>query len=357
MTGIRLVVDGLSYEGWISVEIERALDDFAQRFSLRYLDRWASDQQPWPIRAGAACTVVYGDETLITGYVNRARFTASGDAWTLSADGRSKTGDLVDCSATHATSFWRNKTASAIASDLVAPFGLSVRVEGADDTQLYPRFGLEEGESVHAALDRLCKVRALVPTTSPGGDVVLKQLGTGGSAILLQTEQAIQHELSEDDSDRFSAYLVRATGVGTVEQAFSKAVASDPAVKRFRPLVVIGDAPAGTVQAKTRAEWERNIRAGRSEKLRYTMPGALAIDGHTYTPGKLYHISDSMLGVDETLVCSRAVLRAAERELVTDIELCRPETYAALSYPKKILTGRTKTGRAIVKKTKRGGGL
>lgn len=352
MTGFRLVVDGRSFEGWISAEVERSLDEFAPRFSLRYLDRWVPDAKPWQILDGAECSVNWGDEVLINGFVNRARFRATGTEWSLSAEGRSRTADLVDCSAIHKTGEWHGKTASQIVGDLIKPYGLSVKVDGTVDATIYPRFAIEQGESVHACIDRLCKVRALIPVSTPGGDVSLLQVGSG-PVLKLQVEHAVSRGYDTDESGRYSEYLLHATGVGSVEEAFTKAQAKDTGVKRFRPLVVIGDAPSGTKQAGLRAQWEANVRAGRSERMVYTMLGTENLTGKTYSAGQLYKVTDDLFGVDDVFVVARATLRASEKELVTEIELCKPETYSQFSYPPAQLTGRTKRGKPIVKKTAR----
>ncbi len=353
MTGVRLIVDGEVFEGWVTVEVERRLDTFASRFSLSYLDRWTQTQTPWRIRAGAECTLSLDEETLVSGHVNRARFRASGEHWELSAEGRSYTGDLVDCSAVHATGHWSNKTATAIIEDLVAPYGLSVLTDE-DDTEVFARFGLEDGETVQAAIDRLTKVRALLPITLPTGDIKLTRVGEG-DLFTLDLTLAVSSGFEEDDSQRFSEYRTRAISVGKTGDAFSKSTVKDLGVKRFRPLVIVGDAPTNTAGTLTRGRWEANVRAGRAERLHYTMLGALNARGRTYQPGQLYDVRDDGLGVSETFVCAAAVLRVAEHEFVTELELCRPETYQELSYPSRTLTGVTKRGKAILHKTKRGG--
>lgn len=352
---IRLIVDGSVYEGWISAEIDRSLGDFASRFSLGMLDRWTPETKPWPIRTGAKCTVNWDSEVLITGYVNRVNMVATADGWQLSAEGRSLAGDLVDASAVHKTGHWKAKTASAIAKDLLAPYGLSLSVDGLDlDT--YPRFALQEGESVHAALDRLCKVRALLPISKPDGGVRLFSADFPSGAVLpLAVDEAQSRGFSENDSDRFSEYLLRSTGVGTPEEAFAKAEISDPGVARFRPLVVVGDAPSQTAQAKVRAQWECNVRAGRAESLDYTFYGAVNSFGKTYAPGQKYVIRDDLFGVDGIFLLDRAILSAGEESLRSVLSFVRPEAYSQLPYPKKKLAGKTKLGKQIFKKTQRGG--
>jgi prophage tail gpP-like protein len=353
MAEIRLIVDGEVFTGWITVEVERRLDTFASRFSLGYLDRWEPTATPWKIRAGAECTLSFGEETLLSGHVNRARFRANGEHWELAAEGRSYTGDLVDCSAIHETGHWSNKTATAIITDLVQPYGLSVLTD-APDTEVFARFGLEDGETVQAAIDRLTKVRALLPITLPTGDIKLIRVGEG-TPIALDLGSAVSYGYEEDDSQRFSEYRTRAISVGRAADAFSKSTVKDLGVKRFRPLVIVGDAPTNTGGTLTRGRWEANVRAGRAERLHYTVLGALNANGRTYQPGQLYDVRDDVLGVSETFVCAAAIMHVAEHEFVTELELCRPETYQELSYPPRLLTAVTKRGKPILHATKRGG--
>lgn len=335
---IVLTVDGKRFDGWLSAEVEKSLDQFAHRFSLSYLDRWNGD--PWQIRAGSACTVSWDQTLLVTGHVNRARFRASENEWMLSADGRSLGGDLCDASAVHATGSWSAKSMKQIADDLLKPYGKTATVRGDDEP--FARFALEDGETVFAAIDRMAKVRALLPLQTADGNVTIGRVGTGSVAKLDMT-YVITSQLAEDDSDRHSEYLVRGIGADG-----AKAVARDGAVKRYRPLVVIGDAPSNTARAMVRAEWERNIRAGRSERVMYTLRGA-----HLHEPGQLMQITDPVLGVDERMILVRTVLRSSERELVTEYELGRPEAYQPLEYPEKLLSGRTKRGKAIRHRTVR----
>lgn len=345
---IRLTVDGRVYEGWISVEVERSMDEFANRFSLGYLDRWTTEQEPWPIRKGAKCVVSWRNTVLVTGYVNRTNMQADEKTWQLSAEGRSL-GDLVDCSATHTTGHWKNRTATQIATDLCKPFGITVTSD-LPDLEPFPRFTLQEGETVHDAIERLCKVRALLPMSTPDGNVRLFNGDAPGPVYTLNPAAAKSRGYGEDDSDRFSTYLMRATGVGSALEAFTKAQVADIGVERFRPLVVVSDAPANTKQAKLRAQWEANVRAGRGETLSYVFQAVEDGTGKPYRAGDKYRIKDDLFGVDEVMLVRRATVRSGEEDLETRVDFVRPETYAQLAYPSKKLVKKTTR-----KKTKRGG--
>jgi prophage tail gpP-like protein len=351
---LKLAIDQSVYTGWIQARIERGLDVFASRFSLRYMDQWTADAAPWPIKAGAKCVLSWDSETLIDGYVDQATWSISGEQWTLAAAGRSRTGDLVDCSAINKTGHWSNRTALEIAKDLCDPYDIDVTApSGAGDP--FPRFTLQEGETVFDALDRMCKLRGLLPITTPAGDVKLFSVDAlpFDPVIKLDVASAIEREYADDSVKRFSQYLVRATGVGSSEEAFTRAQALDTGVARFRPLVVVGDAPAGTKQAQVRAIWDANVRIGRGERLSYTFMSPVNLAGKTYAPGQRYNVQDDAFGVDTILIVQHATLEISEEAISTRVELVHPEAYAQFAFAGKAAASLLKKSKHA-KKTTRG---
>lgn len=324
---IRLEVDGQTYKGWFEVEIERELDSFAQRFSMRYLEK--IDGQPWAIRAGTQCVLYWENEVLITGYVNRATMRASADEWMLSVEGRSSTSDLVDSSAVHKTGSWTDRTPSQIANELAKPFGLKVAVKAAGADTTFDRWTLEAEETVHDVFDRICKQRGMLPVTTPDGNASFIRVGEGSSSAL-PTIAVRSRELVEDDSTRQSEYRIYSSGKG-----LEKAVVLDSGVQRYRPLIILSDSKGGTSGMQARGEWEKNVRAGRSERLRYILSGV-----HTEAPGRLIDVLDPVLEVDEQLALASSVIHVDEDDATTTWELTRPEAYSTREYPLKKLTRR-----------------
>jgi len=355
---ISLTVDGKLYVSWVEVNIERSLDRFAHSFRLTYIDRWSDHVEPWPIRTGAACQVKFGKHILVTGYVDVATFTVDAKSWTLTAAGRSKTGDLVDCSAIHKGGAWDNKTAKQIAEDLVAPFGLTV-AQQTPDPEVLPRFAIMEGESVHDALDRLVKNRGFLCHTLADGNVgMLQLLQFVGDVYHLPVDEAIDRDFSEDMQERFSEYRLRsqtsavATNGDPVTVTRKVDGITDPEVKRYRPLVIVADTASDRKQLERRGTWERNVRAGRSIRVQYTMPGILDERGFPWTPGDHHHVKDDVLGIDERLLLVSATIEVSERQLITKIELTRPQAFSLLEWPDSILNPVTKAGRPKAKRTK-----
>ena len=341
-----LNVDGEQFEHWISAEVEQSLDTIAWRFSMKYLDRrqsnLADQSDTGSIVIGNRCTVILGIAPLFQGHIDRLTQSLSGDDRTWTAEGRSVTGDLVDCSAVHKTSTWRNKTALEIIQALCEPFGIPVLCPDGDDER-FARFAIIEGETVFNAIDRLCKVRGFIPVNSSLNWLFLRRFDDTVS-IPLPMELIISRTIEQDFSDRYSDYVAHATDID------GKGSQQDSNVTRYRPLVIVPQVPSTAEQQKTRAQWEQAIRAGRSERYRCTVLGLVDMNGDPYEPGRLYRVEDTQLNVQETLLCARVVFRVSESESVTELELCRQESYSLRDFPEKLLSGTTKKGKKITKK-------
>ncbi len=354
---LKLAIGGDDFVGWVSAKVDRGLDQFAHSFSLTYFDRWSSEAQPWPIVAEDACVLSWDGELMIDGIVDRPVQKITGDTWTLNAAGRSRTGQLVDCSAIHETGHWNSKGALAIVSDLCEPYGIKVSTNVASVSALgapqttdpFPRFAIREGETVFNAIDRICKIRALLPRTVAGG-LELFTSDLPGPVLTLDVDSAIERTHTDDSSKRHSEYLVRATGVVDRADAFVQAKAADTGVSLFRPLVVVGDAPARTKQAEQRAIWEANVRSGRGESLTYTFMGVHNLIGRLYAPAQRYRVKDLHFGVDTVLMVKHVTVSMAPKNLTTKITLVHPEAYSRFPYDPKRLVKRTRKP----KRTKRG---
>jgi prophage tail gpP-like protein len=356
---VTLTVDGQLYEGWVEASVERSLDRFAHSFRLTYIDRWSEKVEPWPIRAGAACQLKYGNHLLVTGFVSTTTFRINERGWELNAGGRSKTGDLCDCSAIHGTGHWNNKNALEIARDLVRPYDLSVE-RSTPDREPVRTFSIEEGESVQSALDRLCKNRGyLLHTTADGNVGMIQLLSFVGVVGKVPVNESIEREYFEDEQDRFSEYLLRSQASAESDEDDSTTTVlrkvdgvTDPEVARHRPLVVVADSNANRAELERRAKWERNVRAGRSLRVRYKFPGVLDERGFTWTPGDHHLVQDEALGIDEELLLTSATIDVSDKSLTTEVEFTRPQAYSLLDWPDSILNVVTKQGRPKVKKAR-----
>lgn len=337
MNEYALIVNGARYTGWLTAQVTRGLDAFAHSFELTYLDRWAEQAQPVPIKTGDACSVTFGDHTLVTGYVDSTTWDAGSEGVTVQAVGRSRTADLVDCSIVHPGG-WVNKGLFAIVADLAAPFGLTVSAdpEIRADSYKFPRFEFDDGDTPYDAIDRLCRARGCVPITQPDGSLTLKRISkTAGLRIVrLDLTQARQRTIQTQVQDRFSAYVLKGlTSRANADEnprrsALQKFQVSDDQIRRYRPKVITSDSHAKLSELRDQATWERNTRAGQSERVTYSLLGALAPDGRPWEPAMLVSVDDREMGVSEILLVATADAQCQGEDAYTRIELTRIESYS-----------------------------
>ncbi len=333
---ITLTVGDEDLTDWTDVNVSRIYKDFCPTFDFTYLGEQPKKRRMIP--KGTPAIVSYGSAPLITGYVNRSGIRINTD-YQFRVSGRGKTQDMVDCTAQHKTGQWANRTMEEIANELCAPLKIPVILSEPDD-QKFKRFALDEGETYFDAIDRLAKARGYLPSTHPTGALVLLRTDKPGRSVTLPVEDAIERSLDTDDQNRYSDYLLESQTAGDDEYsgdqvATQTGTVKDPGVDRFRPLTVIGNAPAHKKELQAQAEYERNIRIGESTQASYTFPGILAPDNRPWAPGMAVRVRDPQLFTDRSLLVIGVEYRSRNDDLSSVITIARPEMFSVLPYPRK----------------------
>ena len=169
---ITLVVGGQAYGGWKSLEVERGIEQLAGEFQLTLTHRWPGEDAPIGLREGLPCEVKFGQDLLITGYIDTIDIDLTDTSCRLSVSGRDKTGDLVDSSAIHGSGQWKNVRLEQIVRDICKPFGIEVLVQ-TDTGEAISSFSLDDGEKAFDAIDRAARSKAILVSSSPAGQLVL----------------------------------------------------------------------------------------------------------------------------------------------------------------------------------------
>ncbi|WP_017410110.1 phage baseplate assembly protein [Aeromonas hydrophila] len=278
---ITLRVDGNIYEGWQKVRVTRSLSDVAGDFELTVTEK-TDVAQKITIKRGSACTVHIGNDLVLTGYIDT--FVPSYDAKEVTriVSGRSKTSDLVDCSAIYKSGQWQNVTLDKVARDICTPFGIEVVIE-CDMGAAFPRVAIEQGETCFELLDRLAKQRAVLLTTNEKGQLVLTQASEqdmGTSLILGENILAARGNFSM--MDRASEWIVKGSSYGggatwdstaTSTIGGQKATITDPDVPRYRPRIIIAEDVTTVAGASKRGQWQKQRSIGISTQTEITVAG------------------------------------------------------------------------------------
>lgn len=335
MNDVFLIINGTKYGGWKDVEITRSMETLSGRFRLGLTERWPGQTTARPIKLSDTCTVKIGNDTVITGYVDDIEQSYDATMHTLTITGRDKSGDLVDCSAKHTPGQWKNQPLEAIIQDLTQPFGINVETE-VPTGERFKTFAIEQGETVHEVIERLCKLRGLLCIPDGSGNIVITRTDKAKTTVaLISGENILKGSIRLSAKDQFSDISVKGQteGSDTVNPKVNttpSAQSRDASVKRHRPLVLLAEGQADGATCQKRSDWETATRKAKGFEAQYTVTGWR--QGHT---GPLWGINqrvrvrDKIFKVDESLIISGITFRLDDQGGgLTELNLAKPDAFA-----------------------------
>jgi len=334
---VTLKLGGQIHGGWTEVAIESSLTSVSDSFTVSITDLYPGQQASFAVAAGNPCSLAIGDTTLITGYVNDVDISYDAASHRVTLRGRDKTGDLVDSSAlVSGVGAWNGVSVMTIASQLLAPFGISVSSTVPDTAKVLAGHALQMGETVWECLDRAIRQYGVMAMADGNGNVVLTRPGEGGAlaeARLGANILAATAAFSERET--FRDYYVLGQFPGGSD-AYSdprvtsgaSAQASDPNVTRYRPLIVQVECNTSDMTfLPTRAAWEAAYRSGKGRRFTVTVAGWRDVNGALYLPNTMIRLEDDILGCHETLLVVSVKLTLSDAGQLTELVLCRKEAF------------------------------
>jgi len=334
---IDLIVNAERHRGWSSVQIEHGMSQLAGAFSLAYIERGAAKKEAFPLFEGDRCSLIYKGATVLEGYIDEAPAKYAAGSHSLSVAGRSKVGDLVDCSAMVTAGQLKKRTLKQIAEAVCLPFGITVKVE-TDIGGAFKKLDIESGQSAFEVLELAARQRGVLLTSNSNGDLVLTRAGNQRTATVLRYgDNILSGEKSGSWAERFSEYHVRAQVSGSNDFAKKKASApkgdaTDSFVLRYRPLVVIAEEEGTGEDLTRRAEWERNTRAGKSQRVLYRVRGWENLEG-LWQSNTLVAVDDPVLRVHSEMLIEHVSLSFSEQGLLSELTLVMPEALGVEPLP------------------------
>lgn len=340
-----LEIGGILWRGWKEVTITRAVDAVAGAFEVGLADRWQQGMQALPIAASQAVRIATSassrpgstPDLLIRGYIDAVKPSLGPADASISISGRDASADLVDCAAVHTPGEFRGLRCSQLAAVLAAPFGVGVRCTANEGAPL-PVHKIEPGESAWECLERALRQRELLampdPASGAGGGILIAALGAGRAATaLVQGQNVLSASATFDAKGRFSEYRVLAQNRGSDAEHGDRAagvlgIARDPAMERYRPRVITGEAPKDAATAQRRADWECSVAAGRSASVEVTVQGWRQGDGALWPLGAMCRVRIPYLRVDQDLMIGKVVHRQGSGGTTTTLTLRSPLAYA-----------------------------
>jgi len=331
--------------GWKSVTVNRALDAIADSFNLSMVDVWDGDTSI--LTPDEKCKIYIEKtsggknikELVLTGWIDSVNISADESSILVKVDGRSKSADIVDCSAEYLPSnSWNNTLLSTIIRDLMFDYDVDLDFisSAAYDKNSKLSLTINSGETIFEIIDRECKKRAILPVTNPYGNI---ELITSGDRIsrdkLIFGENIVKASVDFDYSNRYGVYKVKAQkqGDGNGWQNSTNTIfaeATDAVFgKRVRRKIVVLDGAGSNQDAQKSANWESQIRAGRTGKLHLTIPTWFQSDNRLWEVGTLVYCQVPPLRIDEQLLINSIEFTQDDNGTLCNMDLVNKDTYAA----------------------------
>jgi prophage tail gpP-like protein len=341
---VELTVDGLTYRGWRSMKCSLGLDAAAAEISIEMAERWAgaedAAQIARSIRPGAAFLLTLEGEAVVEGFLDALEVAYDATNHTLTVRGRERTADLVDCAATVDGPYeWANIGLEEAARRIAEPYGITVRAE-ADLGKAFTRFSIQPGEAAWEAIARAARERAVIATGDGLGTLILTRAGEGGEAAGAlrlggKDGNILRANGSFDVAERHDVVVVRGQAQGETEASQGEARATDEDIIRHRPKVILAEAQGEGVTFQDRAAHEVRVAAGKSRRVRYTVPGWRGSSGNLWLPNTKVWVEDAFLELERELLISNVTFSLTEQGTVTELQVAPVDAYALLPEPGK----------------------
>lgn len=321
---VTLSTAGLSLRP-LSIAIEIAMDEAARAFEAKIKHPDLSQADLLKALRGSPAVTIHtkasdgysapgpsedGGDLLLTGHVEKRSPALRSAERELPIAGRSKTGDLVDSSAEHATGEFRDKDAKDILGELTKDYGISVETDLVLQRELVKR--LRPGETIHTFARRLSRKEGFAIGDTPEGNLKLAKAGAKRHAGTLTEGENVQDASAvHDDSKRFSKVKVKAQapdGYGADELKI-EAEADDDTLKRKRLKVVVPPELIRRDDARERAKWFRDRASGDGLTCEVTVQGWRDEQGQLWTPGLLIFTEIPSLDVIQDMLIKKVSLK------------------------------------------------
>lgn len=326
---LKLVIRGQVYRGFESISVTRTFEAAAGSFSVA-----VNTKEPWPIRPGDELTLFLRDQQVARGFVDKVAPELAEGGRRIQVDGRDRTAELVDCSADFdGGSEWFATPLEQIVADLCEPFGIAV-VDQLPALDPFILFSLQPGETAWEAIERACRLRAVLAFATGAGELLLtRPTRTREAETLREGVNVKSASATIDHSERFAEITVRGQQFGT-DEAYAELAsqmegkAYDSAIRAQRKLLILAEGGVSDGSAQLRAQWEATTRAARATKVSIELQGWSQRSGKLWAPNQLVPVDIPSLELDGDLLISSVAFGLTDSEgSTTRLELMRADAF------------------------------
>ncbi len=330
MSEFILLVNSREFRGWESLRVTRNLESMSGTFSFGFSDKWAEQNEAWPIIEGDKCHVRFGDTQVMSGFVETCTLPLTGVA---TVDGKDGVADVLESSPRVQKYTFIDMQPLEIARALCGPFGVTVVLQKGLSLKKLKRFSVDPGDTVSSVLESLCRACGVMAMSDADGGIVLTRAGTEkcGTAIV-QGENLEGGSAKYSIAGRFGEYRVLGQMKGNNDVhgpvTWVRASAYDKGVRAERLLVVRSEGGMSKQAAEDRVQWEATVRATRANQLSgVRVRGWTQGDGTLWPLNALVHVKAPKLRADGWYLISQVTFVLDGGGSYTEFELKEPGAF------------------------------
>ena len=302
-------LDGTEWIGWKSVTINRSVEKASSSCSISVAPHPLAEKSPLEVRPGDLVQVFYGKTLVLTGYVDNFDIDFDATSHQHSFEIRSKTKDLIDCSALNSKAY-KNQTIKQIATDLAKPYGIQIKGEAEDAIESFQVN--QNGETVFQALERLVEKRELTISDTPEGHLLITNTAKGKSLNeirMTDTEntRVLSGRFTNSESKRFHEVTIKGQYKSS-DEAYGKKTSQvsathiDPEVRSTRKTILVADTSLNQEDAIRKARFQSQGNAAKAVELTLDVQDWYGNAGQLWQPNTLVRISIPICGINEVFL-------------------------------------------------------
>lgn len=338
MSDIVIKINGISYSGFKEITVQRSMQAISGGITFIVDDIFYKDASKWDFKLGDEYHIEVNGTLIGNGYIDNIIKEYTKKTHILEVSGRDKTSDLVDCGWDETDNEWIGLTIKSIVTILCEAFDIELEVDDTATTKVLlkiDKFEANEGEKVIDLINRLCFENGIMPLSLGDGRLTLSSVTTNDYADdSLETNiNIIAGTTVQSTRDRYSKYKVKGLGLETSNKQLLDYIqpsgeTSDAVITRNRPYIVFQDNPTDSGKCKTRAIFEKNIRAGFSSTYSYGVNEWVQSTGKVWSINSLCNIKDDIIKINKIMLISDLIFRYSNEEgYFTNIVLVDKNTY------------------------------
>lgn len=327
---MELEVNGIQYARFTTASAVISLDTIARGFSFTAV---STEGLPLPFKGGEPCRVIVDGTPVLDGFIEVVNVNYDASGHTITVEGRSKTGDLVDSSLI-GTEINPPISLKKIIEDVISEIGLDIDVIDNTNIEIFnkaeDKVGPAVGENAFQFIERLARKRQVLLTSDGDGNVVITRSEPTEINVNLQNiiqsdrNNIISGSVSYDRTQRFRDYLVKSQ-LNTSSLVFSGSTdlsdvvdqggsALDNEVRSGRQLVMKAEKASSSPQATERAIWEANIRRTRSQLYSVVVNEYRTKAGELWSENKLVFITDEFADINARMLINSIEFKFSTQE-------------------------------------------